>query len=121
VFTVEYISRIGVIKTGNAVEQAGFTGPVWADNRGDQPRFDAQVHTGQSVQTTERERDIRYLQSVHGIPFGPGPYRLGAMASVKTKKGLFSRPFFPIQMSGTNFLVPVGFRLKVIALNDIAQ
>jgi hypothetical protein len=43
------------------------------------------------------------------------------MASVKTKKGLFSRPFFPIQMSGTNFLVPVGFRLKVIALNDIAQ
>jgi hypothetical protein len=43
------------------------------------------------------------------------------MASVKTKKDLFSRPFFPIQMSGTNFLVPVGFRLKVIALNDIAQ
>jgi hypothetical protein len=43
------------------------------------------------------------------------------MASVKTKKGLFSRPFFLIQTSGTNDLVPVGFRLKVIPLNDIAQ
>jgi hypothetical protein len=43
------------------------------------------------------------------------------MASVKTIKGLFSRPFFLIQMSGTKGLVPVGLRLKVIALNDIAQ
>ncbi|MGW8185804.1 MAG: hypothetical protein ACWGNK_01010 [Desulfobacterales bacterium] len=43
------------------------------------------------------------------------------MALVKTKKGPFSRPFFPIQMSGTTVLVPVGFRLKEIPLNDIAQ
>jgi hypothetical protein len=39
------------------------------------------------------------------------------MASVKTKKGLFSRPFFLIRTSGTNDLVPVGFRLKVIPRN----
>jgi hypothetical protein len=39
----------------------------------------------------------------------------------QNKKRSFLQTFFLIQMSGTNDLLPVGLRLKVIALNDIAQ
>ncbi len=47
---VNDVSAGGVIKSGNAVEHAGFSRPVGSDDGGDQSRLDGHVHMGQGLE-----------------------------------------------------------------------
>jgi hypothetical protein len=52
------LSGGGVVKTGDAVEHAGFAGAVGPDDGGDQPGFDGHVYIGKRVQSAESEGNI---------------------------------------------------------------
>ena len=47
-----------MVKTRDAVEQAGFAGSVGTDHRGDQPRLDGHVDVGKRVEPTKRQGHV---------------------------------------------------------------
>ena len=55
----------GMVKSRNTVEQAGLASPVGPNDGGNKSRIDAQTDTGQRVQASKREGDIRNSQCFH--------------------------------------------------------
>jgi hypothetical protein len=55
---ISYLPRGGVVKSGDAVEHAGFAGTVGADDGGDQTRFDGHVYIGKRVQAAKSEGNV---------------------------------------------------------------
>ncbi len=47
------LSCSGMVKSGDAVEHAGFSRPVGSDDGGDQSRLNGHVHMGQRLETAK--------------------------------------------------------------------